>query len=113
MDRNETAPKIVREVILHTLLSDTILVSICDLKCIRCEWITEYDGTDDAVFHTARGILYTRDLLDAWVYETTVGGSTFREAYNSVRKFAGAALSLMPTRRAGLFYNRRTENEAF
>ena len=52
------------------LYAYTVLFWAHDLICMKWDCTAEYDGVDNALWHTSSTILYARDLLDSSLLET-------------------------------------------
>ena len=103
-----------RPVMLHTLLLGTVKISVCDMVCPRCKNTVYYDGRDGGIFAATRRVVYSRELLDAWLFAVAVNGATFREAYANSRFLSNQASARYF--RQGNFVlrcNRRAANGAF
>lgn len=110
-----------RRTILHTLLHGDVIAIVSDYRC-SCGELVWFDGLNAGIFSGSRDHLYTRDLVEAWLFAVCVNDTSFREAYSAVehiRKSASAALvaersvqtSLRP--RYVTRIGRRAANDAF
>jgi len=79
----ELAIPIFRKVDLHTLNMGTLRITVADLICPWCDTIHRYDGEHDGLFSINPSSVYTRELLDLWVYQVCGLSMTFREAFDS------------------------------
>ena len=75
--------RVPRTVMLHTLHHGSFNVEVIDLKCNVCGKLIPYDGVYDALFSTRKEHLFTRELLDAWLWDVCGTGGTFRDAFYS------------------------------
>lgn len=75
----------------------------------RCQTVVYCDGRDGAIFAATREVVYSLELMDAWLFAVAVNGATFREAYASskmlstlasVRYFRWGSFELRRNRRA-------------
>ena len=69
---------IKRPINLHTLHNGCIRIGVHDKKC-RCGQIVRYDGLTDAIFVATKTNTFTRELLDAWLFDKCGLGMKFRE----------------------------------
>ena len=102
-----------RTVWLHTLHHGSLRISVTDLKCPGCNSVVYYDGLDDSVFCVTKNHTLTRELLDAWVWDTCGNGGTFRDAFSSWS--SKAMMCSVELHRIGELgkLNRQVANDAF
>ena len=72
-----------RNVELHTLHYGSITISVTDIRCRKFPRLLPCDGAEDAVFCVSKQDTFTRELLDAWVYDVCGMGGAFRNTFSS------------------------------
>lgn len=75
--------RIPRVVMLHALHHGSLQVRVIDLKCNECHRLIPYDGANDALLSARKEHLFTRELLDAWLWDVCGSGGTLRVAFYS------------------------------
>lgn len=78
-------PRIVK---LHTFIYGTTYITVMDLQCHFCNSRTLFDGRDDALFAASKTTVFSRELMDFWLYCVTIQGQTFREFFDASRQIA-------------------------
>ncbi len=64
-----------------------------DATCRDCMKVVPYDGVDDALFCLSKTNIFTRGLLDHWLYEVCAVGTPFRDVYSSWMRFSTSVSS--------------------
>jgi len=72
-----------RNASLHTLHHGTIDIQVTDFFCRDCRQYIPYDGYTDALFGITKHQIFTRELLDAWLWDLCGTGGTFRDVFSS------------------------------
>ena len=102
-----------RETLLHALHHGTVPIHINDLRCDVCGQINAYDGLDDGTFALDKNLVFTRELIDAWMWDMCGTGGTFRDTFSSWASnqwFTSASYHRVGTE---LMCNRQRANENF
>ena len=105
--------RITRRASLHTLHHGCIPIAVIDSRCPKCHRLIPYDGAFDALFCTRKDHVFTRELLDAWLWDVCGTGGTFRDAFYSWEtktSMASASLHRVTTKYS---FARQRGNEAF
>jgi len=79
-DLSATIP---RRAMLHTLHHGTVAVQAMDYRCPQCGYYNHYDGLSDGLFNVSKDHIFTRELLDSWLWDVCNTGGTFRDAFAS------------------------------
>lgn len=77
---DETLDVSTRPTHLHSLHHGCIRIAVQDNMC-RCGVIVRYDRLTDGIFSASRYNLFTRELLDSWVFGVCGSGMKFRESF--------------------------------
>ena len=102
-----------RIVSLHTLHHGAISFWVTDFNCRYCGKLIPYDGLEDGVFCVNGKQVFTREVLDKWVWDICGSGGTFRDAYSSWSSKATAFSACFQIIGATLYVNRLLCNEVF
>lgn len=70
-----------RVVAVHTMEHGTIHITVLDLICPYCHTTNFFDGASSGLFCLSQSTVYTRELLDYFVYLVCGMGLSFREAF--------------------------------
>ena len=68
---------------LHTLHHGSIKVDVAEIICLACGKQIPYDGLCNSLFRLNKGYIFTRELIDSWVWELCRTGGTFRDSFFS------------------------------
>jgi len=101
-----------RSALLHTLSYGSMKITVQDTLC-DCGAIIRYDGLSDGLFCASKHNVFTRELLDVWVFDVCGLGMTFREAFTSWKRKARSVNALEQCIHDGPSISRRMANEAF
>ncbi len=98
---------------LHTLHHGPVLITVTDVVCRSCGVIIPHDGESDSLFSSSETSVYTREILDSWVYDIWAKGYNFRDVFDSWYERSHSAYS--NTHRIGFekVIGRRQVNDAF
>ena len=77
----------IRKANLHTLHHGCIRIGVVDNICL-CGNVVRYEGLSDGFFSVSKFNIFTRELLDAWVFDVCGLGLTFLEAFTSWKRKA-------------------------
>ena len=102
-----------RPAVLHTLINGSLYISVVDLICPSCGTDVKFDGRDCAMFAATKKIIYHRELLDYWLYQVSMVGGTFREAYELSKQVSRSTSAEYFRLGNPLSSNRRTASSAF
>ena len=111
-DGNE-AERTVRIALLHTLHHGSIEVEVADIICKNCRSEIPYDGFCDALFCLNKRHIFTRELIDGWLWEVCGTGGTFRDSFFSWDSRCVSPSSQFTLIRGPPRVNRQRGNEAF
>ena len=75
-----------RRALVYTLLHGTNEVLVLDLVCESCKAGTVFDGRDSGLFAWLSTAVYSRELVDFWLYQIAMLGSTFRPPMNRLKQ---------------------------
>lgn len=86
-------------------------IHVVDIYCPHCNSMNFFDGRRNALFSYSFHTVFTRELLDAWLYGIASNGGTFRKAYDTVRR-NGEMFSARHVRNGGypMLCTRNTSN---
>jgi len=79
----EVVERYRRVTTLHTLHHGSVDIEVIDLRCTSCLRIIPYDGMSDSLFCSNNKHAFTRELLDAWLWDVCGTGGSFRDAFSS------------------------------
>lgn len=79
----DEAPRTVTSAQLHTLNHGSIKVDVAKISCTECGMEIPYDGLCDSLLRLNKGHLFTRELIDSWVWELCGTGGKFRDSFVS------------------------------
>lgn len=102
-----------RKAELHTLINGTIDIIVVDLVCPDCGEVARFDGIDCAMFSGGKKAIYQRDLLDYCLYQVSMVGGTFREAYELSKQVSRSLSAEYVRLGRPLAANRRAASSAF
>lgn len=100
-----------RPVVVHTTLHGSVPSSMLGLICDRCNTITVFDGRDSVFFSWSESFVYSRELLDFWLYYLAMLGVTFRAACEISKTLCRAQLAVHSRLRVILPCYRREAND--
>ena len=94
----DISQKYERRTVLHTLLHGDVIAIVFDNRC-SCGELLWFDGSNAGIFSGSRDHIYTRDIVEAWLFSVCVNDTSFREAYRSVEniRHSGAAALVTDT----------------
>jgi len=98
---------------LHTLHHGTLIVEVVDLKCPHCRTYNPFDGYSDGLFCFSKIHIFTRELLDSWVWDICGTGGTFRDTFSSWSSKAMSASATFHRLGREPSISRQNANEAF
>ncbi len=75
--------KLSRVVNLHTIHHGTLEIFATDVSFSECGRFLPYGGVYDSIFCLSKQDIFTRELLDAWVWDVCGMGGTFLDAFSS------------------------------
>ena len=97
---------------LHTLHHGCIRIHVQDNMCVSGNAV-RYEGFTDKIFCATRFQAFTRELLEAWVFDFCGLGMTFREAFTSWKRKACSTSGRAHYVDEGVTCKRRMGNDAF
>jgi len=106
----ETKERLVE---LHTFIDGTVRIQVADLICPSCQGLVPFEGVDSAMFVLNRYTVFSRELLDFWVYQVCGIGLTFREAYEAYRKLVTSTSASLVRSGTPLTCHRKIANTCF
>jgi len=109
----ENTSRYPRSALCHTLHHGTIDIRVTDLSCGNCRRYIPYDGYADAVFCLNKMHIFTRELLDAWLWDLCGMGGTFRDVFTSWLSQGIAPSAAFHRIGREICVNRQRGNEAF
>lgn len=77
-----------RTAMSHTLVYRTVFIWVVDCLCPRCQIWNFFDGSDARMFSFSKWTVFSRELLDYWLYGLAVLGATFRESFEMSTRVA-------------------------
>lgn len=80
-EKHSNCRTISRRVLLHSLERGTIPISVIDMVCPRCSGLHTFDGKDESLFALSRSTVFSRELIDYWIYIVAMLGGNIREAF--------------------------------
>ena len=101
-----------RVVNLHTLSHGCIRIRVQDNIC-KCGTVARYDGLTDGIFCATIHHAFTRELLDAWIFDVCGLGMSFRESFMSWKRKACSISAQLNTIDKPTCVLRRMGNVAF
>ncbi len=102
-----------RKVMPHTLHHGCSELSVADFTCTHCKRTIPYDGLSDGIFCLNKKHVFTRELLDMWLWDLCVTGSTFRDIYSSWETKTRAVSACFHCDGSSEILNMQKCNEAF
>lgn len=103
----------VEKCVLHTLHHGSIPYLVTEFTCSNCGLRVFYDGLCHGVFRLNKTHLFSRELLDMWLWDICGTGGTFRDAYSSWSSKSYAATASLHRIGTDNFASRQLSNEAF
>lgn len=103
-----------RSVVLHTLTHGSLIAAVIDFICPTCSSVVFFDGHDSALFSGAsKSAIYTREIIDFWMYVVAMLGSTFRSAYEASKQLSRSTSVVQRRLGGALSCNRRQASIVF
>lgn len=113
-DSSPNSTALRRQVWPHTLTHGTLTIDVLGLVCPNCTTIARFDGFECALFSSStKTTVYTRELLDYWLYKIAMLGSTVRAAYESAKNLSRTTSVVHGRLGQNLTCNRRQSSSAF
>ncbi len=81
--------------------------------CLECNVTVPYDCLYDGVFRLTQNHLFSRELLDMWLWDVCGSGGTFRDAYASWSSKSYATTASFHRLGTDNYATRQLSNEAF
>jgi len=103
----------LRSVSVNTLHHGAIDVRVTDFICTTCGMYIPYDGFDNSFFCLTKKHVFTRELLDAWLWDLCGSGGTFRDVFSSWSSQGLASSASFHRLGNEVEINRQRGNEAF
>ena len=60
-----------------------VRIVVKDIVCSNCDHVNIFNGRSHGIFALFSSVLYSRELLDIWLYQVCAIGASFREAYEA------------------------------
>lgn len=112
-DSDDKVDSIQRKVNYHGFRSGTMQIVVHDLICPFCNTLNIFDGRSWAMFSIRSDAVFSRELLDMWVYQVCGVGTPFREAYEIYYMFSLSISSLFERSQLPSKCHRRLGASAF
>ena len=103
----------VEKRVLHTPHHGSIAYCVTDFTCSNCCLRIIYDALCHGVFRLNKHHLFSRELLDMWLWDICGTGGSFRDAYFSWSSKSYAATASLNRIGTDNFASRQMSNEAF
>ncbi len=99
--------------VFHALHRGGISFLIRDLICEACQQVLQYDGKKHVLDIMNRKSLFTRELLDSWIWDSCGRGETFRDCLFAWSSRASSTTSTVQLLAKHTTLNRQTANDTF
>ena len=73
----------VVDALLHTIHHGTISIRVIEFLRLKCGTYLHYDSSSDGVFRLTKDHLFSRELVDMWLWDVCGTGCTLCEACSS------------------------------
>lgn len=103
----------IRSASVYTLHHGAIDIKVTDFICLNCRRCIPFDGYSDAFFCLTKKHIFTRELLDAWLWDLCGSGGTFRDVFSSWSSQGLAESASIHRIGREMDINRQRGNEAF
>lgn len=86
----KTCTGVGRIVQFHAFKAGTVRILVKDIICRSCSTVNLFDGRSRGMFALSSSVVFSRELLDMWVYQVCGIGSPFREAYEIYQNYSSS-----------------------